>query len=271
MYCSGFFFQLRAVDLLHKAAFRRGLGNSLYSAKYNLGAISTETLQHYVASNFLTGRTAVVGLGVDHSKLVEYAQGLKLESGEGTVTPSPYAGGEIRSDKSGNLAFVAIAGNGAALKNGREALAFAVLQRALGVGPQIKWAVNDNGILGKAINTTEVAVSAINVSYSDAGLLGALIAGPGDTIGKSVEAVIKVLKGGSVTDADVTRGKNQLKAALLLDNESGTNAIENIGLQAALLGVARPIKDVIPEIDSVSTADVKAVSFFLLQNFFVCK
>lgn len=188
---------------------------------------------------------------------------MKIETGNGTDTPSPYAGGEIRSDKAGNLAFVAIAGNGGALKNGREALAFAVLQRALGVGPQAKWGA-DNGILAKAVCNNEVAVSAVNASYSDAGILGALIAGPGDNIGKSVEAVAKALRG-SVTDADVTRGKNQLKAALLLENESGTKAIENIGLQAALLGCARPVKDIIPEIDSVSTADVNAVSFLVTK------
>lgn len=88
--------QLRAVDLLHKAAFRRGLGNSLFIPKYKLGNISSETLQHYVASTFLTGRAAVVGLGVDHDQLEQYAQALALESGEGRTPSSEYKGGEIR-------------------------------------------------------------------------------------------------------------------------------------------------------------------------------
>ncbi|KRT82905.1 Peptidase, partial [Oryctes borbonicus] len=48
--------QLRAIDLLHKAAYRTGLGNSLYVAKYNIGKVSSETLQHYVASNFTSNR-----------------------------------------------------------------------------------------------------------------------------------------------------------------------------------------------------------------------
>lgn len=90
------YFQLRAIDLLHKAAFRRGLGNSLFIAKYQLGKISPETLQYYVKSNFLTGRSAVVGLGVDQDQLVEYAQGLALDSGEGKARTSEYKGGEIR-------------------------------------------------------------------------------------------------------------------------------------------------------------------------------
>lgn len=89
-------FQLRAVDLLHNAAFRTGLGNSLFIPKNQIGKISSETLQHYVASNFLAGRAAVVGLGISHSELQHFAQQLKIETGDGTTTPSPYKGGELR-------------------------------------------------------------------------------------------------------------------------------------------------------------------------------
>lgn len=97
MNCNLFFhLQLRAVDLLHKAAFRRGLGNSLFIPKYKLGSISSETLQHYVASTFLTGRSAVVGLGINNRYLEDFAQGLALQQGEGKTPSSEYKGGEIR-------------------------------------------------------------------------------------------------------------------------------------------------------------------------------
>lgn len=81
---------------MHNAAFRTGLGNSLFIPKSQIGKISSETLQHYVASNFLTGRASVVGLGVSNAELEQYAQCLKLESGEGHNTPSLYKGGELR-------------------------------------------------------------------------------------------------------------------------------------------------------------------------------
>lgn len=53
---------------------------------------------------------------------------------------------------------------------------------------------------------------------------------------QAVEAAVGVLRSGSVTDADVARGKAQLKARVLegLDN-SGT-LVEDIGAQAALTG-----------------------------------
>lgn len=91
-----YYFQLRAIDLLHNAAFRTGLGNSLFIPKTQVGKITTETLQHYVNSNFLSGRAAVVGLGVDHMELLQYAQSLEIQTGEGTTPASPYKGGELR-------------------------------------------------------------------------------------------------------------------------------------------------------------------------------
>lgn len=207
----------------------------------------------------------MVGWGVSQSELVRYAQNLALESGEGQTSPSPYKGGEIRSDKGGDWAFVAIAGQGGALKDAKEALAFAVLQRALGTGPQIKWGSRDNGLLSKCLGGNigdESAIAALNVSYSDAGLFGALIAAPAESAGKLVEAAAGVLKGGQVGDDDVNRGKNQLKAAVLLENEGGSEAIGWLGTQAALLGAAQSPSQIAAAIDSVTTADVNAVSFF---------
>lgn len=251
--------QLRAVDLLHKAAFRTGLGNSLFAPKFQIGKISTESLQHYVSTNFTTGRGAVVGLGLDSTKVHQFAQSLSLEDGDGITNVSKYKGGEIRSDKGGEFAFIAIAGEGASIKNSREALATAVLQKALGSGPQIKWSTHDNGIVSKAIsaNSNEAFTSTgINVNYSDTGLVGVLIAAPAQSAGKIVQGAISALKCGNVSDADVARGKNQLKTVLFSQLESGANAVQSYGTQAALTGSALSPRDLASAVDSVCTSDV---------------
>nr|AEE63101.1 unknown [Dendroctonus ponderosae] len=252
--------QVRAVDLLHKAAFRTGLGNSLFVPKFQIGKISSETLQHYVATNFVSGRSAVVGLGLDETKVKQLAQSLCLSDSDGVNNASPYKGGEIRSDKGGDFAFVAVAGEGASVTNTKEAVAAAVLQRALGVGPQIKWSTNDNGILSKAIAgacSEPFASSAIIANYSDTGLVGVLLAAPARSAGKLVEGAVKVLKCGSVSDADVARGKNQLKASVLLELESGSRAVQLLGTQAVLTGAAISPCELASAIDSVTTGDVR--------------
>jgi hypothetical protein len=39
-----FLLQAKAVDLLHKAAYHSGLGNSLFCAEHRVGKISAETV-----------------------------------------------------------------------------------------------------------------------------------------------------------------------------------------------------------------------------------
>lgn len=82
--------------MLHKAAYRTGLGNSLYIAKHQLGKVSSETLQHYVKSHFISGRGAVVGLGFDQTQLLHYAESLEIENRDTKTEPAKYKGGEIR-------------------------------------------------------------------------------------------------------------------------------------------------------------------------------
>lgn len=179
--------QVRAVDLLHRAAFRSGLGNSIFCAKHHVGKISPETLQHYVASNFKTNRAAVVGVGVDHQLLVGYAKNLALDSGVGNDVASKYFGGELRVDKVGNLAHVAVGTQGAGWANVKEALAFAVLQKVAGTGPVTKRG-NSGGALGKvvgaALGDKPFGFSAFNASYSDDGLFGFVLSADARDIGK---------------------------------------------------------------------------------------
>lgn len=58
-----FYLQVRAVDLLHKAAFRRGLGNSLFISPKKIGKISSESLQHYAGNNLAADRCAITVVG----------------------------------------------------------------------------------------------------------------------------------------------------------------------------------------------------------------
>ncbi len=50
---------------------RSGLGNSLYAANHRVGAHSTAQLQQFVAKHFTTGRTALVGVGIQHASLAK--------------------------------------------------------------------------------------------------------------------------------------------------------------------------------------------------------
>ena len=279
--------QIRAVDLLHRAAFYTELGNSIFCAKHHVGKISSETLQHYVAQNFTSARSAVVGVGIDHQLLVGFAKNLHLENGTTESAPSKYQGfGELRVDKAGNWAHVAIATQGGALSNQKEALAFAVLQQVAGAGPATKRG-NSNGALGKvisgAVGDKPLGFSALNASYTDNGLFGFVISAEAATVGRvnlfflkliihfilkiyiywysqAIEAGVKALKQGSVSNGDVARGKAQLKAAVLNELDNGSGLASDLGQQALLLGNVQSAASIISAIDGITDADVNAVS-----------
>uniref|UniRef100_A0A182SJ70 Peptidase M16 N-terminal domain-containing protein n=1 Tax=Anopheles maculatus TaxID=74869 RepID=A0A182SJ70_9DIPT len=196
--------EVQAVELLHKAGFRDGLGNSVFCPDYLVGKHSSESMQHYFATNCTTNRAAVAGVGVDHQLLVGFAQSLALESGAGGENKSTFNTGEVRREGGGSRAAVAVGAQAVGWNSLKEAMAFWVLQFAAGVGPATKRAAN-NGVLTKALSG--VNCSSLFNGYTDNGMFGFVVSGDAKSAGKAVEAGVKALKSLSVTDADVSRGK----------------------------------------------------------------
>lgn len=256
--------QVRAVELLHRAAYRSGLGNSVFCPKYQVGKISTETLQHFYANNFTTKRAAVAGVNVDHQMLTGYAQNLQLESGEGSRNECKYRGGtDGRLEKGGRSASVAVGTNGGSWSTVQEGLAFQVLQYAAGVRPATKRGAV-NGALTKVIQASapNTAVAALNAVYSDNGLFGFVASGPAKEVGAAVEAGVKALKSASLSDDDVARGKAGLKSDIAFAYETDASLINTLAGQSALLGTAHSLKQVLDAVDAIQASDVKSVSSF---------
>ncbi|XP_055606230.1 cytochrome b-c1 complex subunit 2, mitochondrial [Uranotaenia lowii] len=250
--------EVQATEALHKAAFHKGLGNSIFCPKYNAGKHSSETMQHYFATHCTTNRAAVAAVGVDHQILVGFAQSLHLESGAGPeVKANNFNSSEIRHERGGNKAVVAIATHGSGWNNLKECLAFHVLQGACGTGPVTKYGGN-NGLITKQLGG--VSSSTICPSYSDNGLFGVVVGGDAREVGKSVETAVKALKGLNVSDADVARGKAVLLSWLIDYVETHSTLAFDLGEQAAVLGQVYKKADLIEAVNGVSTSDVQAAA-----------
>jgi ubiquinol-cytochrome c reductase core subunit 2 len=254
---------VRAVDLLHGAGFQSGLGNSLWCTKKNVGRLSQSVLQNYVATNLTSSRAAVVGIGIDHQLLLGVAKHLDLQIGSEAVNASKWSSGDLRVNKPGDWASVAIGVQGASLANQKEALAFGVLQQIAGTGSNIKGG-EANGALGKvisaAVGNNQFGFTALNASYADNGVFGVVLVAQASEIGKAVDATVKALKSGSVSSTDLARGKEQLKLALLEDIETSSGLIAHLGQQALLTGTVQNPAEIIAAIDGLSSADVNAAA-----------
>ena len=138
-----------------------------------------------MANHYSGPRCVVAASGISLSEAELFASTLNVSSQDPSTAPSKYRGGEIRKERNSELASVAVAVEGTSLKNQKDAIAFAVLQKVAGDGPRVKWGSN-NGSLHKAVATAgqePFAVSAINVSHSDSGLFGFVLSAPGQIAG----------------------------------------------------------------------------------------
>lgn len=253
----------RVIELLHKAAYHSGLGYSLYSPKRQLGKIGTESLQHFANTWLTESRCAVVASGMSLSEVSAFATNLNIASGTAQNEPSPYHGGEIRKERNSQLATVALAVEGGSLKNDKESLAFAVLQRAVGCGRRVKWgsvaATTCKEILA-AGGSEPCVVSAFNASYTDSGLFGFVICAQPAAAGSITKAAHKWLKSPSVSDADVARGKTMLKADILSVGDSNSLLTDDMAQQAIHRGKVSSIAAIVAEVDKITASDVNSVA-----------
>jgi len=252
--------QARTLDILHKAAFRTGLGNSLYVKKDHVDDIDPEILRDFYQRGFTSNRASVVGYNVDHADLTDYVRQIEFPSGDPPAGNNIYYGGEIRKDKNSYFAHVAIATQGAGLKDLKEALTYGVLQHAYGTSPSVKWGKSPSP-LSKAVSavTEDVSVVSLNLNYTDTGLFGFFLSGSGLAAGKAVEAAFKVIKSGNVSEADVKRGKQQLKAKILREYENSGTMVEDVAgqvLSSAETPVFVPGPVLAEAVDKIAVSDV---------------
>lgn len=252
------------LEHLHKVAYRNGLGNSLYTAEYRIGEHEPETLLDFVKRHFRSNRTAIVGVGICHDYLVEFAKkNINLDGGEIAHQPAKYGGGEVYVETHHPLSYVAVATEGASLKNIKDVLALSVFQHVMGVGSNIKWSEGSSNqklaqIASKATDKP-FSISALNLNYSDSGLFGFYCVSHPEDTGKILKAVFNsysALTKSGIPEAEIQRAKTQLKAALGFAQESSSALAEEFSLQALTYGQVISLSEIYKTIDGLSSNDV---------------
>lgn len=100
-------------------------------------------------------------------------------------------------------------------------------------------------------------------NYSDSGLFGfTAVAQPSDIndVVKAAGDELKSVLAGNVSEADVTKAKNQLKASICMQMENQDNVLSWVGEQALIgEGILTPA-DVLKMVDGISAADVNTAA-----------
>merc|ERR1719187_561497 len=113
-----------------------------------------------------------------------------------------------------------------------------------------------------SVTNNPFALSAINVNYTDSGLIGLYGISHANDVRKITLSMMDVLAsiGTNLTADDVQKGKNQLKSSLLFDLEDSANLVADLGIQALMTGKVIEIEDVLAAIDAVTLEDVLEVA-----------
>jgi len=251
-----------ATDLLHQAAYRDGLGNSLYAPKYMVGKYNPAMMQEFHEKYYTMERSVLVGIDIEHEKLVALGENLCLPKGKTATAPAKYAGGlTSRQATSGNTTAIAVAAEVSGWSNVKEAMATMVLQEILGGQSKVKYGGAGNGILSKAVASISGthSVSAINFAYSDVALLGAFIGSDSGSAGAVLEAVIAALRSANVTEDQLLTAKKSLQVSL--QSQTSGQMLETLG-SSILFGSKEGLTpvQVVAACNNVTLSDVMAVA-----------
>jgi len=249
----------RATELLHKAAYREGLGNSIYSPPHMVGKHGPITLAGFHQKLFTSDRACLVAVGgIPHNHLLKVAEAVELGKGAGPgALAAKYIGGEHRHDTAGGHAYVAIAGDCTG-SNLKEIIAGHLLQKVLGVGARSKYGVGV-GQLQNAVGSPNVA--SIHIGHSDGCLIGAAIKCDAASAGEVVSKVAAVLRSVSVTDAEVKAAKKAFSHEVTEHMLNSNTKAETLARHAAYgLSDIMTAQSLLDAVAVATVADVQALA-----------
>lgn len=277
-------------DHLHATAFQwTPLGRTILGSADNVRRITRQNLLDYISTHYTANRMVLAAAGaVDHDELVKLAEAKFGAVPTGTTStsdlvkqaPAFFTGSEVRfRDPDLPLVQFAVAFEGASWTD-PDAIPLMVLQTMIGAWDKqagaglleedvvifiiIPAGENMASPLAQLVAINELCHSymAFNTNYKDTGLFGVYaVADKGE---KLQDLMWSILTGMTkmcykVTEDDVVRARNQLKAQLLYAQDATTTVAEDIGRQLLVYGRRIPKAELFARIDAVDADTIQQV------------
>ncbi|KAI3909376.1 hypothetical protein MKW98_007900 [Papaver atlanticum] len=262
-------------DHLHAAAFQYSpLGRTIIGPAANVKAITKKHLETYIKDHYTAPRMVIAAAGnVKHEDIVNQVKKhfTKLSTYPTTIAqlvefePAIFTGSEVRIiDDDVPLAHLAVAFSGASWTD-PDSVALMVMQSMLGSWNKSAGGGKHMGSeLAQRVGIDDIAenMMAINTNYKDTGLFGVYATCKSDCLDDLAFAIMYEMSKLShrVSEADVTRARNQLKSTLLLHIDGTSPVAEDIGHQLLTYGRRIPFAELMARIDAVDASTVKRVA-----------
>ncbi len=260
-------------DQLHDTAYTgSSLGMNILGPKENINKISKKDLQDFIKTQYTAPRFVVAGAGaVEHSQLTDLADkcfgGLpKGDPDTNTISrvssPAKFTGSELRYREDREpLAHIALAFESASWTS-EHTFPLMIMQTLLGCWDRTSGSgANMASKLCQTVAENDAAISVLtfNTSYKDTGLFGVYAVAEPHKLNDLSWIIMESMTRLSyrVTDEEVERAKNQLKATMIANMDSASAIAEDIGRQLICYGRRLTPLEIFARIDAVDAAAVR--------------
>ena len=222
--------------------------------KKNLGNIDSRMLQQFVMDNVTPRKCLIVASGIKNHK--EYVDLVKERLGdllpvaehEHTRQAAEYLGGEFRAWSETPATQITLAFESCPWSS-EDVSTYQVMNQLLGASPVMQ---SNNFVDG---------TNPVNCNFSDSGLFGLTIEGPGSHSQELMQVLTEELNGmkNTIDDAALNRAKNTLKMNILSAMERSDDRLEEIARNFMTYGDLT-FHQYCDKIDGVSSSDINRVA-----------
>lgn len=250
----------RVFDLFTERAWPdQALGRSILGPVEKVAAYTPDHIRAYVVEHYHAGRMILTFAGnITHAQALDYAEeyfGTLPEGSGKTADTTSYVGGDIREAKELEQLQLVLGFPGLSYRDG-EYRAAQVLATVLGGGMSSRLFQEVREKRGLAYS-----IYAFNTAYSDCGLFN-IYTGTGEReVAEVIPVVADTLLGlaDTLEEEELERAKNQIKAGLVMAQESSGNVSEAIGRHLLAYGRYLAPADLMAQIDAVTSDDLRRV------------
>ena len=248
-------------DLFQAAAFpEQPIGRTILGTVDSVRDFSADTIRKYMNRNYVGDHMVLAAAGnIDHDGLVEVAQQRFAElkpNGAPAPQRAEYKGGEERLVSEHEQAHIVIGFEGRAY-NSDGFYAAQVLASILGGGMSSRLFQEVREKRGLCYS-----VYSFHWAFADSGVFGVAAATGEDEVGDLVPVVLEELKRATetITDEEVIRVRNQIRAGLLMSLESPSARAGQLARQQILWGRPIPMAETVERIGRITAKRVQEVA-----------
>ncbi|RKP15309.1 LuxS/MPP-like metallohydrolase [Piptocephalis cylindrospora] len=273
-------------ELLHGVAFGQELlGRSLMCPPDALERMQRDTLLAYRSAWYRPERMVVAVVGAPHDQVVDlasqyfstYAPGsLSSSAQDPAMGKSTYQGGMVQaSDPEQELSHVFIGFRGLGVHDS-DVYALATLQVLLGGGGSFSAGGPGKGMYSRLYTRVlsqhywVEECHAFNQGYTDDGLFG-VRAACAPVHAKHLAAVVcaelaSLCEPGALREEEVSRARNQLRSSLMMNLESRSIQLEDVGRQVQVLGKRMSAQEMCEHVEAVTPEHLTSIAKRILQG-----